>query len=85
MLSKTHFIYFEQENKIAKVLANHSTNGPIEVHAAYLIGCASGRSSVRAQMDIRFEDDADLGKTPPSLVRAPGIRRLYKQISARVN
>jgi len=50
----------------------------IEVEGVFLIGCDGGRSAVRKQMGVQFLGDDQLGRTRSSLVRSPGIRKLYK-------
>lgn len=49
------------------------------VRGQYLIGADGGRSAVRQAMGVKLSGDAELARTRTSLIRAPGLKRLFAE------
>lgn len=78
LLNGTTVEAFEQSEQGVKVQCRDSTGEPVVVTAEFLAGCDGGRSTVRRAMGATLVGDTELGRTRTSLIRAPGIRDLFR-------
>ncbi|WP_425532395.1 FAD-dependent oxidoreductase [Aquabacter sediminis] len=74
ILNRTQVERFTQDaTGVTATARDLETGAPVEIKAAYLVGCDGGKSEIRRQMGARLEGDAVVQRVQSTLIRAPDL------------
>lgn len=74
---ETEVLGYTQDDSGVSVRLRASDGTESSAHGQYLIAADGGRSAVRQAMGVRLQGDAELAHMRSTLIRAPGIRKLF--------
>jgi 2-polyprenyl-6-methoxyphenol hydroxylase-like FAD-dependent oxidoreductase len=73
----TEVLGYTQDDSGVDVRLRASDGTETSVRGQYLIAADGGRSAVRQAMGVRLQGDAELARMRSTLIRAPGVRKLF--------
>ncbi|WP_240989825.1 FAD-dependent monooxygenase [Cupriavidus taiwanensis] len=74
---ETEVIGYAQDDGGVAVRLRHRDGSESSVRGRYVIAADGGRSVVRQGMGVRLQGDAELAHMRSTLIRAPGVRKLF--------
>lgn len=77
-MPRTEFLRYAQDaDGVDVVVRSTETGDEKTLRCSYVAGCDGGRSPIRKQMGVHLAGDAEIARTRSSLIRAPGLKRLF--------
>ncbi|WP_439890820.1 FAD-dependent monooxygenase [Ralstonia sp. 25C] len=73
----TEVLGYTQDADGVDVKARTQDGAEISLRAKYVIAADGGRSAIRQTMGVRLQGDAELAHMRSTLIRAPGLRKLF--------